>query len=148
MNNSGKNFAVWVVIALVLVLLFNMFDSGKKTEKSSKIPYSEFLKLVESDKINDVSMVGRNIIGHLDDGSKFSTYTPPNDPTLIEKLSDHNIVINAAPEEEFGFPTIRIIFKLATNVVIYWNLDFFHETNAGRKRRSSRFWKIKSKTFN
>ena len=73
MNNSGKNFAVWVIVALVLVLLFNMFEGGKKAEKSSKIPYSEFLKLVESDKINDVSMVGRNIVGHLDDGSKFFT---------------------------------------------------------------------------
>mgnify|MGYP003315701417 CR=1 FL=1 len=31
-------------------------------------------------------MVGRNIVGHLDDGSKFSTYTPPNDPNLVEKL--------------------------------------------------------------
>ena len=96
MNNSGKNFAIWIIVALVLVLLFNMFEGGKKAEKSSKIPYSEFLKLVETDKINDVSMVGRNIVGHLDDGSKFSTYTPPNDPNLIEKLSEHNIVINAA----------------------------------------------------
>ena len=48
-------------------------------------------------------MVGRNIVGHLDDGSKFSTYTPPNDPNFIEKLSEHNIVINAAPEEEYQF---------------------------------------------
>ena len=68
---------MWVIVALVLVLLFNMFEGSKNAEKSSKIAYSEFLKLVETDKINDVSMVGRNIVGHLDDGSKFSTYTPP-----------------------------------------------------------------------
>ena len=75
-----------------------MFEGSQNSQKTSKIPYSEFLKLVETDKINDVSMIGRNIVGHLDDGSKFSTYTPPNDPNLIEKLSSHNIVINAAPE--------------------------------------------------
>ena len=81
-----------------------------KILKTSKIPYSEFLKLVETDKINDVSMIGRNIVGHLDDSSKFNTYTPPNDPNLLEKLSSHNIVINAAPEEEAVSP-LRTIFN-------------------------------------
>ena len=148
MNNTGKNFAVWVIVALVLVLLFNMFEGGQKAEKTSKIPYSEFLKLVDNDKINDVSMVGRNIVGHLDDGSKFSTYTPPNDPNLIEKLSKHNIVINAAPEEEPVSPLLGLFFKLVTNAFIYWYLDFFHEANAGWPWRSFRIWKVKSQIIN
>ena len=111
MNNSGKNFAVWVIVALVLVLLFNMFEGSINKTKTSQIPYSEFLKLVETDKINDVSMIGRNIVGHLDDGSKFTTYTPPNDPTLIEKLSSHNIIINAAPEEEAVSPLLGLFLN-------------------------------------
>ena len=53
-----------------------MFEGGQKAEKVFKNSLPEFLKFVETDKINDVSMVGRNIMGHLDDGSKFSTYTP------------------------------------------------------------------------
>ena len=145
MNNSGKNFAVWVVIALVLVLLFNMFDSGKKTEKSSKIPYSEFLKLVESDKINDVSMVGRNIIGHLDDGSKFSTYTPPNDPTLIEKLSDHNIVINAAPEEESVSPLLGLFLNWLPMLLFIGIWIFFMRQMQGGRGGALGFGKSKAK---
>ena len=81
LNNSGKNFAVWIIVALSFRFFYSIcLKVVKKQKKTSKIPYSEFLKLVDNDKINDVSMVGRNIVGHLDDGSKFSTYTPPNDP--------------------------------------------------------------------
>ena len=86
MNNSGKNVFIWVIIAVVLVLVFNLFNQNQNQTRSTKIPYSEFLKLVDSDKVNDVSLVGRTISGHLDDGSKFSTYTPPNDPNIIEKF--------------------------------------------------------------
>ncbi|RPH06803.1 MAG: ATP-dependent metallopeptidase FtsH/Yme1/Tma family protein [Alphaproteobacteria bacterium TMED93] len=145
MNNSGKNFAVWVIVALVLVLLFNMFEGGKKPEKSSKIPYSEFLKLVESDKINDVSMVGRNIVGHLDDGSKFSTYTPPNDPNLVEKLSEHNIVINAAPEEEPVSPLLGLFLNWLPMLLFIGIWIFFMRQMQGGRGGALGFGKSKAK---
>ncbi len=145
MNNSGKNFAVWVIVALVLVLLFNMFEGGKKAEKSSKIPYSEFLKLVESDKINDVSMVGRNIVGHLDDGSKFSTYTPPNDPNLVEKLSEHNIVINAAPEEEPVSPLLGLFLNWLPMLLFIGIWIFFMRQMQGGRGGALGFGKSKAK---
>jgi cell division protease FtsH len=145
LNNSGKNFAVWVIVALVLVLLFNMFEGGKKAEKSSKIPYSEFLKLVESDKINDVSMVGRNIVGHLDDGSKFSTYTPPNDPNLVEKLSEHNIVINAAPEEEPVSPLLGLFLNWLPMLLFIGIWIFFMRQMQGGRGGALGFGKSKAK---
>ena len=145
MNNSGKNFAIWIIVALVLVLLFNMFEGGKKAEKSSKIPYSEFLKLVETDKINDVSMVGRNIVGHLDDGSKFSTYTPPNDPNLIEKLSEHNIVINAAPEEESVSPLLGLFLNWLPMLLFIGIWIFFMRQMQGGRGGALGFGKSKAK---
>ena len=145
MNNSGKNFAVWIIVALVLVLLFNMFEGGKKAEKSSKIPYSEFLNLVETDKINDVSMIGRNIVGHLDDGSKFSTYTPPNDPNLIEKLSEHNIVINAAPEEESVSPLLGLFLNWLPMLLFIGIWIFFMRQMQGGRGGALGFGKSKAK---
>ena len=61
MNNSGKNVFIWVIIALVLVLVFNLFNQNQGQTRTSKVPYSEFLKLVDNDKVNDVSIVGRTI---------------------------------------------------------------------------------------
>ena len=111
MNNSGKNLAIWVVVALVLVLLFNMFEGGKRDNRIATVAYSEFLKLVDSDKVSDVAIVGRTINGHLDDGTKFSTYTPPNDPGLIEKLTSKNVVIKSAPEEEAVSPLLGLFLN-------------------------------------
>ncbi len=145
MNNSGKNLAVWVIVALVLVLLFNMFQGNQKAEKTSKIPYSEFLKLVDNDKINDVSMVGRNIVGHLDDGSKFSTYTPPNDPNLIEKLSKHNIVINAAPEEEPVSPLLGLFLNWLPMLLFIGIWIFFMRQMQGGRGGALGFGKSKAK---
>ena len=145
MNNSGKNFAVWVIVALVLVLLFNMFEGSKNSETTSKIPYSEFLKLVESDKVNDVSMVGRNIVGHLDDGSKFTTYTPPNDPKLIENLSAHNIVINAAPEEEAVSPLLGLFLNWLPMLLFIGIWIFFMRQMQGGRGGALGFGKSKAK---
>ena len=145
MNNSGKNFAVWIVVALVLIVLFNMFEGSQNSQKTSKIPYSEFLKLVETDKINDVSMIGRNIVGHLDDGSKFSTYTPPNDPNLIEKLSSHNIVINAAPEEEAVSPLLGLFLNWLPMLLFIGIWIFFMRQMQGGRGGALGFGKSKAK---
>ena len=44
MNNSGKNVFIWVIIALVLVLVFNLFNPENRQARVAKVPYSEFLK--------------------------------------------------------------------------------------------------------
>jgi cell division protease FtsH len=122
-----------------------MFEGSQNSQKTSKIPYSEFLKLVETDKINDVSMIGRNIVGHLDDGSKFSTYTPPNDPNLIDKLSSHNIVINAAPEEEAVSPLLGLFLNWLPMLLFIGIWIFFMRQMQGGRGGALGFGKSKAK---
>jgi cell division protease FtsH len=148
LNNSGKNVFVWVVIAIVLVLVFNLFNQNQDQSRTAKLPYSEFLKLVDNDKVNDVSIVGRTISGHLDDGSKFSTYTPPSDPNIIEKLSSHNVIINSAPEEEAVSPLLGLFLNWLPMLLFIGVWIFFYETNARQRWRFFRFWKIKSQVIN
>ena len=145
MNNTGKNLAIWIVIALVLVVIFNMFDGGSRTAKTTEIPYSEFLKLVEKDKINDVSMVGRTITGHLDDGTNFSTFTPPSDPTLIERLSSHNVIINAAPEEAAVSPLLGLFLNWLPMLLFIGIWIFFMRQMQGGGGRTLGFGRSKAK---
>merc|ERR1712224_593607 len=93
------------------VVVFNIFENDTRNSKVEDIPYSEFLKLVDQDKINDVSMIGRTITGHLDDGTNFSTFTPPNDISLIDRLSSHNVIIKAAPEEAAVSPLLGLFLN-------------------------------------
>ncbi len=145
MNNSGKNIFIWVAIAVVLVLVFNLFNQNQGQQRTTKIPYSEFLKLVDSDKVNDVSIVGRTISGNLDDGGKFSTYTPPNDPNIIEKLSSHNIIINSAPEEEAVSPLLGLFLNWLPMLLFIGVWIFFMRQMQGKGGGSLGFGRSKAK---
>jgi cell division protease FtsH len=145
LNNSGKNVLIWVVIALVLVLVFNLFNQEKNQNRVAKVAYSEFLKLVESDKVNDVSMVGRTISGNLDDGTNFSTYTPPNDPNLIEKLSTHNVIITAAPEEAAVSPLLGLFLNWLPMLLFIGIWIFFMRQMQGGGSKTLGFGRSKAK---
>ena len=145
MNNSGKNVFIWVVIAIVLVLVFNLFNQNQNQSRTAKVPYSEFLKLVDNDKVNDVSIVGRTISGHLDDGSKFSTYTPPNDPNIIEKLSSHSVIINSAPEEAAVSPLLGLFLNWLPMLLFIGVWIFFMRQMQGKGGGSLGFGRSKAK---
>ena len=145
MNNSGKNVFIWIVIAIVLVLVFNLFNQNQGQTRTAKVPYSEFLKLVDSDKVNDVSIVGRTISGHLDDGSKFSTYTPPSDPNIIDKLSSHNVIINSAPEEEAVSPLLGLFLNWLPMLLFIGVWIFFMRQMQGKGGGSLGFGRSKAK---
>ncbi len=145
MNNTGKNLAIWVAIALVLVIVFNIFESDNRNKKVADIPYSEFLKLVDKDKINDVSMVGRTITGHLDDGTNFSTFTPPNDPNLIDRLSTHNVIIKSAPEEAAVSPLLGLFLNWLPMLLFIGIWIFFMRQMQGGGSRTLGFGRSKAK---
>ena len=142
-----KNLAMWAVIVFLTIGLYNMFKNPQGSiNTKNTIIFSEFLSEVDNGRVVKVEIQGNNIKGILSDGNIFTTYSP-NDPNLIEKLSNKGVSISAAPIEE-KMPSFRCPIILVSNVVINCCLDFFHETNARWKRWSYGFWKIKSKMMN
>ena len=99
MNNFGKNLALWVIIGVLLVALFNLFQGSAQRGSYSNLAFSDFLSQVESGQVSDVTIQGNSIQGHFKDGRAFATYTP-NDPTLVERLTRTNVRIFASPPEE------------------------------------------------
>lgn len=84
MNDLNKNILMWVVIAVVLVAIFNKFNVP--AVPSNNLSYSEFIKLVENKAVDKVQISGQNIVGEGSSGGKFQTYAPYNDPKLIDQL--------------------------------------------------------------
>ena len=83
-----KNLAMWAVIILLSVGLFNMFQNPEKINASkNKVSFSKFLEEVEAGRVVEITIQGNNISGVLSNGSSFNTYSP-NYPNLVEKLSD------------------------------------------------------------
>ncbi|MBF0094033.1 MAG: ATP-dependent zinc metalloprotease FtsH [Alphaproteobacteria bacterium] len=102
--NSGKNLALWVIIGLLLVALFNMFQTSPQRGQAFTMPFSDFMAEVERREVRDVTIQGSTIFGHFNDGRPFSTYAP-DDTTMVPALRENGVRITAAPSEE-NVPTL------------------------------------------
>ena len=96
MNKFRKNFLVWIVIGFILASFYNTFVEVGQRAQIQNIPFSEFLKNLEEDKILDINIKGDQIKGNLIDGKKFKTYAP-YDPNLVDRLSKKDVKINVEP---------------------------------------------------
>ena len=76
MKNFSKNIILWIVIGLLLIALFNLFQNSSSTNSSSEISFSDFLIAADNGNISEVKIVGNNVTGFFDDGRSFSTYSP------------------------------------------------------------------------
>ena len=101
--NFSRNLALWVIIALLVFALFNLFQ-GASTQAPEGESFSDFLTAVEAGNVQEVVIQGNNITGRYRNGGTFSTYAP-DDPTLISKLNERGVRIKAKPAEESS-PTI------------------------------------------
>ncbi len=102
--NFGRNLALWVIIALLVFALFNLFQGASQRGQQDSLAFSDFTAAVESGQIKDVIIKGNTIVGHYRDGRRFSSYAP-NDPSLIGKLTAKGVRITAQPAED-GSPTL------------------------------------------
>ena len=79
-----KNLIMWVVIVLLSVGLFNMFqDPNRANLEKNSLPFSNFLSEVEAGRVVEVKIQGNNISGVMANGKNFSTYSP-NYPELVD----------------------------------------------------------------
>ncbi|HET6491746.1 MAG TPA: ATP-dependent zinc metalloprotease FtsH [Burkholderiales bacterium] len=97
MNNLIKNVAIWLVIALVLMTVFNQFSTRQTTQKAME--YSQFIDEVKQGRIAKVTIEGRVLKGVKTSGERFTTYSP-SDPWLVSDLLKNGVIIEAKPEEE------------------------------------------------
>ncbi len=101
MNDLAKNVILWVVIALVLVMVFQSF--GTPSQRIANVPYSQFLSYVEDGSVEEVVFDG-DAIHAVRQGEQFITYNPETDNTaLIGTLDEHDVVIQASPPKQQSF---------------------------------------------
>jgi len=97
MNPFYKNMALWLVIALVMVLVFNLFNQPKAGRQ--KVLFSEFRLAVDRGEVREVVIQGNNIYGKFSDGREFKTYTL-NDADLVKDLMAKRVTIDVRPDEQ------------------------------------------------
>ena len=102
MNDLIKNVMLWVVIAVILMVVFN--NIGGQSNATNTIAYSDFISDVRSGGVDRATISGRDIIYQRADSSIYSTYSPETDNrALIGDLLDAGVQIDAKPPEDTNF---------------------------------------------
>ncbi len=99
MSDMAKNLILWVVIAVILMSVFNSF--GPPQVSAQQTPYSQFLGDVKAGRVQKVIIEGRNIQAFTQTGEKYISYSPGDDG-LVGDLLKAGVVINARPQEQQG----------------------------------------------
>jgi cell division protease FtsH len=99
MNANLRNFALWVIIVLLLLALFTLFQNPGQHTTSQDISFSQLLNDVDQGRVRDVLIQGPEIHGTYTDGRSFQTYAP-SDPSLVQRLYNKGVQITARPQSD------------------------------------------------
>ena len=99
MNVKLRNFALWVIIILLLVALFTLFQNPARRTTDQDISFSQFLNEVDQGRVRDVLIQGPEIHGTFTDGRSFQTYAP-SDPSLAQRLYGKGVSVTLRPQQD------------------------------------------------
>jgi len=139
-----KNLMMWGLLVLLVVGLFQLFQTSDRSVSSNKIAFSNFLQQVEDGRVVQVEIIGNNIQGILSDGTTFNTYAP-NDPNLIEKLSSKGVNITASPQEDKMPSFLGILLSWFPMLLLIGVWIFFMRQMQGGKGGAMGFGRSKAK---
>ncbi len=140
---NARNFAFWIVLFLLMIMLFNMFSTGQNTSSARNVNYSEFITRVDANEVSRVTIDGERIIFVGSDGQQYSTVRP-DDTGLTQRLLDAGIPVEARPQQQSGFLSTLMLwlpFLLLIGVWIY----FMNRMQGGGRGGAMGFGKSKAK---
>jgi cell division protease FtsH len=144
MNNFGRNLALWVIIIVLLLLLFNVFQPGSTQHASQQLAYSDFIGDVNGGRVRSVVVQDHNVSGTLTDGTSFETYTP-QDPTLIPRLTEKGVEVVAKPLDSDSNPFLRYLINYAPILLMFGAWIFIMRQMQAGGGRAMGFGKSRAK---
>ena len=147
MKNFGKNIALWLIIGLLLIALFNLFQGSTNKRSSSLISFSDFMAAVDSGNISEVNIRGNDVEGFFEDGRSFKTYSP-NYPNLVEALTEGGVKITAEPANKSMHPILSILLSWFPMLLLIGVWIFFMRQMQGGGGKALGFGKSKAKLLN
>ena len=129
LNTMVKNLLLWLVIAAVLLSVFNNFNMKGATEQ---VGYSQLIEEVQQDKVKKVVVDGLTISSERYDGSKFETIRPMmEDPKLIDDLLQHNVEVEGRKPEQQSVWTQLLVASFPILIIIAVFMFFMRQMQGG-----------------
>jgi len=142
-NDIAKNILLWIVIALVLMMVFNNFGPPKNNTPTQLVEYSKFITDVEQGQIREVVIEGRNIKGATQNGERFVTYNP-GDNGLIGDLLKYRVKIISRPPEQQSL-LMQIFISWFPMLLLFGILIFFMRQMQGGGRGALSFGRSRAR---
>src|SRR5918997_4158662 len=143
MNQNFRNFALWAVILLLLVALFNLFQNPSGQSGATEITYSQFRGDTADGRVKSVVISGQEITGKYDDGARFRTVAPEN-ADYVTLLEDRGVSIQAQRDDEkMSFLSVLVSWFPMFLLIAVW--IFFMRQMQGAGGRAMGFGKSKAK---
>ena len=140
-----KNLAMWAIIVFLTMGLYNLFKNPQNTSsQNNNITFSKFLEEVDNGRVVQVNIQGNSIKGVFSNGKNFHTYSP-NDPNLIEKLTERNVSISASPIDEKMPSLLGVLLSWFPMLLLIGVWIFFMRQMQGGKGGAMGFGRSKAK---
>ena len=140
-----KNLAMWAIIVFLTMGLYNLFKNPQNTSsQNNNITFSEFLEEVDNGRVVQVNIQGNSIKGVYSNGKNFNTYSP-NDPNLIEKLTEKGVSISASPINEKMPSLLGVLLSWFPMLLLIGVWIFFMRQMQGGKGGAMGFGRSKAK---
>ena len=141
---NARNIAFWVVLFLLVLAVFNMFRGGSSSvRQNNEVSYSDFVRSVESDEVNAVTLDGEQIRFLGNDGQTYLVIKP-TDAQITQLLIDNDVSVRAEQQQQSGFQTFILSllpFLLLIGVWVY----FMNRMQGGGRGGAMGFGKSKAK---
>jgi cell division protease FtsH len=125
-----KNIALWLLISLVMIFLFNYFNTAEQAKTKATLSYTQFLDLVKADKVKSVTLQGDEITGEQKDGRNFKSYAP-QDPDLVKNLQHKGVEITAKPKDDSPWYTTLLVSWLPMLLLVGIWIFFMRQMQSG-----------------
>ncbi len=142
--NISRNLVLWVIILVLIVALFNLFQAPTSISQSREISFTEFMASVEGNEVNSVTIQGNNITGKTRDGTPFKTYAP-EDPSLVPSLRSNGVDIKAVPRSDGETTLWSILISWFPMLLLIGVWIFFMRQMQGGGGKAMGFGKSKAK---
>ncbi|AEI14628.1 ATP-dependent metalloprotease FtsH [Flexistipes sinusarabici DSM 4947] len=140
-NNFFKNITLWFVIALLMVIMFNFFNTGQGVRE--KISYTAFLEKVQKGNIKTVVIKEQHVTGEYADGTQFETYAP-KDSGMVSILRENNVQIFAKPPDQNPW-YVQVLISWLPFILLIGIWIFFMRQMQGGSGKAFNFGKSKAK---
>ncbi|MEY8247549.1 MAG: ATP-dependent zinc metalloprotease FtsH [Bermanella sp.] len=124
----AKNLILWLIIAAVLLTVFQKLDSPVSNQE---IAYSQFVELVRQGDVKKVSISGPDIVGEYNNGQTFETVRPIHDPKLMDDLFNHKVEVKGKKQEPQSIWTQLLVASFPILVIIAVFMFFMRQMQGG-----------------